>query len=83
MAMRWLRSFISRPVSAPRKFPVTGFRSLDAVDKLEEENWDWYSCHAFYPAKIGEVFASRYQAIGKLGYGAHSTAWLCRDLQCV
>lgn len=83
MSARWLRNLISRPTSAPRKFPATGFRNLDGVEKLEEENWDWYSCDTFYSAKIGEIFQSRYQAIGKLGYGAHSTAWLCRDLQYV
>ena len=29
---------------------------------------------------MGEVFQSRYQVVGKLGYGGYSTAWLCRDL---
>ncbi|KAI7554690.1 hypothetical protein KC331_g371 [Hortaea werneckii] len=31
--------------------------------------------------RIGELLNSRYQIIGKLGYGGHSTAWLCRDLR--
>jgi serine/threonine-protein kinase SRPK3 len=59
---------------------MSGFRPLDHVEKLEEENWDWYSPQMFYPTRIGEVFRSRYQILGKLGYGAHSTAWLGRDL---
>lgn len=29
---------------------------------------------------MGEVLADRYQLVGKLGYGAYSTAWLARDL---
>jgi len=37
----------------------------------------------FYPVHIGEVFESRYQVLGKLGYGSRSTAWLCRDLRWV
>jgi len=48
---------------------------------LEEENWDLYSPEGFYPLHIGETLRSRYQVLGKLGYGAHSTAWLCRDLR--
>jgi serine/threonine-protein kinase SRPK3 len=62
---------------------MSGFRPLDHVEKLEEENWDWYSPQMFYPTRIGEVFRSRYQILGKLGYGAHSTAWLGRDLRYV
>ncbi|RAH71374.1 kinase-like protein [Aspergillus aculeatinus CBS 121060] len=54
---------------------------LDATKKLEEETLPWYSPDEFYSVKIGEVFQSRYQVIGKLGYGGYSTVWLCRDLQ--
>ncbi|KAE9404244.1 kinase-like protein [Gymnopus androsaceus JB14] len=57
--------------------------TLDAgqtKELLEEENWEWYEPGLFYPVRIGEVFKSRYQVIGKLGYGSRSTAWLCRDL---
>lgn len=35
----------------------------------------------FYPVHLGEVIKARYRVIGKLGYGANSTVWLCRDLQ--
>lgn len=35
----------------------------------------------FYPVRIGEVFRERYQVVAKLGWGAHSTIWLCHDLQ--
>ena len=50
---------------------------------LEEESFPWYGQEIFYPVRIGEVFKSRYQVIGKLGYGSVSTAWLCRDLEYV
>lgn len=36
----------------------------------------------FYPVRIGEVLRERYQVVAKLGWGAHSTIWLCHDLQC-
>ncbi|POS72687.1 CMGC/SRPK protein kinase [Diaporthe helianthi] len=34
----------------------------------------------FYPVRIGEGFHDRYQVVAKLGWGAHSTIWLCHDL---
>ncbi|EDN93428.1 hypothetical protein SS1G_09294 [Sclerotinia sclerotiorum 1980 UF-70] len=30
---------------------------------------------------IGDIFASKYQVVGKLGYSVTSTVWLARDLQ--
>ena len=63
--------------------PTSGFTALDKNKKLEEEAYPWYSPEALYPVRIGEVFNSRYQTIGKLGYGSYSTVWLCRDLEYV
>ncbi|KAJ2990091.1 hypothetical protein NUW54_g8582 [Trametes sanguinea] len=47
---------------------------------VEEEMIPWYDPKDFYPVELGEVLHSRYQVIGKLGYGGYSTVWLCRDL---
>jgi serine/threonine-protein kinase SRPK3 len=63
-----------------RQFKQSGFHSLSA-EKIEEENLSWYSPDHFYAVRIGEIFRSKYQVLGKLGYGAYSTVWLCRDLQ--
>jgi hypothetical protein len=30
---------------------------------------------------IGDVFASSYQVVGKVGFGTTSTVWLARDMQ--
>ena len=76
---RWARSLPG--ASPPRKFPASGFKVISDIGKLEEENWDWYKPGLFYPVLIGEIFQSRYQVVGKLGYGSRSTAWLCRDLR--
>ena len=35
----------------------------------------------YYPVNIGDVFSSKYQIIGKLGFGVTSTVWLARDLE--
>ncbi|KAE9376111.1 putative CDK4/6 [Stipitochalara longipes BDJ] len=66
--------------SPPRKSRATSFRVLDNSYLLEEETYSWYDPAASYPVRIGEIFQSRYQVLGKLGYGSVSTAWLCRDL---
>lgn len=73
---RWVRNMFASP---PRKFLDSGFTVISDADKLEEENWDWDKPGLFYPVRIGEVFQTRYQVLGKLGYGSCSTAWLCRD----
>ncbi|KAI0269902.1 kinase-like domain-containing protein [Gloeopeniophorella convolvens] len=69
-----------RAPSPPHQVATSGF-DIIADDKIEEENWEWYEPGLFYPVRIGEVFQSRYQVVGKLGYGTRSTVWACRDLQ--
>jgi hypothetical protein len=41
----------------------------------------FYDQCIFYPVRIGEIFRERHQLVAKLGWGAHSTIWLCHDLQ--
>lgn len=74
--------FSRRPASPVRQFTQSNIRLLDTSDKLEEETLPWYTQDGLYPVNIGQVFQSRYQVIGKLGFGGYSTVWLCRDLKC-
>lgn len=71
----------SIPLISPRQFPESGFLQLDSKEKVEEEEVPHYDPQKFYPVHIGEVLASRYQVVSKLGYGMSSTVWLCHDLQ--
>ena len=48
---------------------------------LDEESLPSYDAEEFYPVHLGDTIKSRYHVIGKLGYGANSTVWFCRDLQ--
>ncbi|KAF3492325.1 protein kinase domain-containing protein [Arthroderma uncinatum] len=48
---------------------------------MEEEKMPAYEKGLFYPVKLGEIFNARYQVLGKLGFGANSTVWFCRDLK--
>ncbi|KAE8349272.1 kinase-like domain-containing protein [Aspergillus coremiiformis] len=72
---------VSIPSDSPRQFPKSGFVKLNPKEKIEEEQLPFYDPQDFYPVYLGEVLASRYQVVSKLGYGTSSTAWLCRDLQ--
>ncbi|AEO62405.1 uncharacterized protein THITE_2106524 [Thermothielavioides terrestris NRRL 8126] len=69
-----------RPPSAPRVFANPNFERISADCRIEEETFSDYVAARYYPVHIGEVFISRYQVVGKLGYGAYSTVWLARDL---
>ncbi|KAF8166033.1 kinase-like domain-containing protein [Crassisporium funariophilum] len=74
------RSASGTPTIPPRVFPATGFTTIPASEKLEEENWSWYTPQSFYPVRIGDVLQSKYQVLYKIGYGTTATIWLCRDL---
>ncbi|RMZ70994.1 CMGC SRPK kinase [Pyrenophora seminiperda CCB06] len=70
------------------KFPsntsrISRFQSTktNASELVEEERLPFYSHDQFYPVRIGEVLDSSFKVIGKLGYGAYSTVWLCRDMR--
>lgn len=77
---RLTRTMTSGPSLRPRQFPASGFVKIGPMEKIEEEDLPFYDTKAYYPAYIGEVIASRYQVVSKLGYGMSSTTWLCRDL---
>jgi len=68
------------PINA-KKFLSTSPAYLPLATSVEEETLSSYRVEEYYPVKIGDVFKSRYQVVGKLGYGAYLTVWLCRDLK--
>ena len=79
--LRWARTAARRAPSPPKRFPVTGFNVVSDAQPLEEEQFDGFQRGFYCPVNIGDVFASKYQVVGKLGYGVTSTVWLARDLQ--
>jgi hypothetical protein len=64
----------------PRNFSNPRFETISASPPIEEESLPDYIAARYYPVRIGELFASRYQVVGKLGFGTTSTVWLARDL---
>ena len=49
--------------------------------KIEEEAHDDVLKRRYYPVQIGDIMESKYQIIGKLGYGVGSTVWLAIELR--
>lgn len=45
-----------------------------------EEGRDAYRLGGFHPVYIGDVYASKYEVMSKIGYGRYSTVWLVKDL---
>ncbi|KGO67791.1 hypothetical protein PITC_048770 [Penicillium italicum] len=74
------RPFFQRPPSPVRQFTQSNIQLLASNMKFEEETHPGYTAEASYSVIIGQVFQSRYQVIGKLGFGGYSTVWLCKDL---
>ena len=75
------RRLLSSAPSLPRSFNASGFALLDPATKIEEERMPAYEKGLYYPVRLGNVYYSRYQVLSKLGFGANSTVWFCRDLQ--
>ncbi|EHL03367.1 putative Serine/threonine-protein kinase AFC2 [Glarea lozoyensis 74030] len=61
-------------------FPVSGFPIIPDGQRWEEENYELFKPGYYYPVNIGDVLVSKYQIVGKLGWGSTSTVWLARDL---
>jgi hypothetical protein len=62
------------------QFPTSGFDTIPQHIIAEEEQFAEFKAGLYYPVNIGEVYASKYQILGKLGFGTTSTVWLARNL---
>ena len=67
------KNFSSSADSGPLPFKYV---PIEEVERLEK-----YQPGGYHPILIGDVLQSRYRVAHKLGYGAYSTTWLCRDYQ--
>ncbi|PKY09121.1 kinase domain protein [Aspergillus campestris IBT 28561] len=67
--------------SLSRRTPNVSYSTLPLGIPLEEETLPYYKPEHYYTVNIRDVYEARYQVSGKIGYGAYSTSWLCRDLQ--
>ncbi|KAL3466095.1 kinase-like domain-containing protein [Aspergillus heterothallicus] len=81
MLMRWATKALRRAASPPLYFPNSGIETVRPSGVLEKERFEQFKQEQYYPANIGDVISSKYQIIGKLGFGTTSTVWLARDLE--
>ncbi|OJD24298.1 CMGC/SRPK protein kinase [Blastomyces percursus] len=72
----WISAFRKKPSS----LRPTRNIALPRETPMEEETLPYYKPEHYYPVNIGDVYETRYQVAGKIGYGAYSTSWLCWDL---
>jgi serine/threonine-protein kinase SRPK3 len=75
-----VRHLFRKPLK-PLRFPTAGYEVVSENVLLEEELFDHFKTGTYYPVNIGDIFASKYQVVGKLGFGVTSTVWLARDLE--
>lgn len=78
--LKWARGLTRRAPLIPLHFPTSGFKVIENSVPLEEEHFDEFRAGQYYPVNIGDVLASTYQVVGKLGFGTTSTVWLARNL---
>jgi hypothetical protein len=76
--LRWTRNKLN---PAPRRSFANQPKALSSGRPVEEETLPDYDPEEFYPVHIGDVFKGKYQVLGKLGFGANSTVWLCRNTE--
>lgn len=80
--LEWLRILFRRSLKFPVSFPTAGWETLPADEKIEEEQMEAVlEENCYLPVDIGDILLSRYQVVGKLGWGTTSTVWLVRDLE--
>ena len=79
--MKWAITAFRRAPSPPVCFPTSGFEVVRPSEVLNEERFEQFKQGQYYPTNIGDVLISKYQIIGKLGFGTTSTVWLARDLK--
>ncbi|KAJ5159177.1 uncharacterized protein N7500_008828 [Penicillium coprophilum] len=80
--LEWLMGLFKRSLKFPVSFPTMGWEIIPTDEKIEEEQMpDFEEDCEFCMITIGDILLSRYQVVGKLGWGTTSTVWLVRDLQ--
>jgi serine/threonine protein kinase len=78
---RRLHQLLKTSPIAKGQFANTQATRMNLSEPFEEERLPWYDPDQFYPVRVGEIFDSKYKVVGKLGYGAYSTVWLCRNVK--
>lgn len=79
---KFAKSLFRRQPWPQLKFLTSGFDIVSDAVLFEEEQLEGFHRGVYYPVNIGDVFALKYQVVGKLGFGVTLTVWLAHNLQC-
>ncbi|EEQ90345.2 CMGC/SRPK protein kinase [Blastomyces dermatitidis ER-3] len=75
------RPFSSQPGRSPFQVTPSQGPLIPQNEIVDEESCPGYNAKGFYPARVGEVIANRYQILVKVGWGTSSTVWFARDMR--
>ncbi|RAH71362.1 putative protein kinase [Aspergillus aculeatinus CBS 121060] len=64
-------SSLRQRLSSSRRLSKISYTTLPLDTPVDEETLAYYKPEHYYPVKIGDVYETRYQVTGKLGYGAN------------
>lgn len=76
-AKRTILSIARKPIW--RLPPISG-PPIPQHELVDEEICPEYDPRLIYPASPGDILASHYQLLVKIGWGTRSTVWLARDI---
>ena len=83
MASFWhlAKGLVKEPGSQLVPFSNSNFKILLSDQKIEEEAHDAISKGRYYLVRVGDIIKTKYQVLGKLGYGLGSTIWLANEFR--
>ncbi|KAI2695856.1 hypothetical protein CBS147332_9241 [Penicillium roqueforti] len=77
LAKRTIFSLARKPIW---HLPSRSALPIPQHEAVDEEMCPGYSPNHFYSANPGDILASHYQLLVKIGWGTRSTVWLARDI---
>lgn len=77
LAKRTIFSLARKPIW---HLPSRSALPIPQHEAVDEEICPGYSPNHFYSANPGDILASHYQLLVKIGWGTRSTVWLARDI---
>lgn len=74
---------LRRKKTFPQSFRLAPLSPPESHSFWEEDSFNDFAKGNYCPVNIGDILDTRYQVVGKLGFGSYSTVWLAHDIKCV
>ncbi|KAJ5200125.1 hypothetical protein N7472_005329 [Penicillium cf. griseofulvum] len=79
--VKWANLICQRTPSPPLRFPTRGVDRISRFQILKEEPFEEFKKGHYYAANVGNILGSKYQIVGKLGFGVTFTVELAHNLE--